>query len=134
MCDNMGFMWAYHSGNSRDEYIWTLSKCLETLAEGLGVPIKVFHTRRRTRLGDVVADDLSKNNLDKVRAVLPRGKDVSRRVSRVLTNWLTKPAVSMELGREILRELKGSSKAEVHVGISYRTAATELGAKFHKRE
>ena len=134
MCDNMGFMWANQSGNSRDEYIWTLSKCLETLAEGLGVPIKVFHTRRRTRLGDVVADDLSKNNLDKVRAVLPSGKDVSRRVSRVLTNWLTKPAVSMELGREILRELKGSSKAEVHVGISYRTAATELGAKFHKRE
>ena len=52
----------------------------------------------------------------------------------MLTNWLTKPAVSMELGREILRELKGSSKAEVHVGISYRTAANELGAKFHNDE
>ena len=38
---------------------------METLAEGLGVPIKVFHTRRRTRLGDIVADDLSKNNIDK---------------------------------------------------------------------
>ena len=132
MCDNMGFMWANHSGNSRDEYIWTLSKCLETLAEGLGFPIKVFHKRRRTWLGDIVADDLSKNNLDKVRAELPGGVDVSQRVSRVLLNWLTKPAVSMELGRDILKEIKGSSEAEVHVGISYRTAANELGAKFHK--
>ena len=134
MCDNMGFVWANHSGNSRDEYIWTLSKCLDTLAEGLGVPIKVFHTRRRTRLGDTVADDLSKNNLDRVQAILPRGEDISWKVSRVLTNWLTKPFVSTELGREILKELKGSSEAEVHVGISYRTAANELGAKLHKDE
>ena len=132
MCDNIGFMWAYKNGNSRDEYIWTLSKCLESLSEGLGVPIKVFHTRRRTQLGDMVADDLSKNKLDEVQAALPEGKDISCKVSRVLLDWLTKPRVSMELGREILRELKGSSEAEVQIGVSYRTAATELGAVFHK--
>ena len=134
MCDNIGFMWAYKNGNSRDEYIWTLSKCLESLSEGLGVPIKVFHTRRRTQLGDMVADDLSKNKLDEVQAALPEGKDISCKVSRVLLDWLTKPRVSMELGREILRELKGSSEAEVQIGVSYRTAATELGAVFHKNE
>ena len=50
----------------------------------------------------------------------------------MLTNWLTKPSVSMELGHEILKELKGSSEAEVHVSISYRATATELGAEFHK--
>ena len=50
----------------------------------------------------------------------------------MLLDWLTKPRVSMELGREILRELKGSSEAEVQIGVSYRTAATELGAVFHK--
>ena len=83
-------------------------------------------------MGDMVADDLSKNKLDEVQAALPEGKDISCKVSRVLLDWLTKPRVSMELGREILRELKGSSEAEVQIGVSYRTAATELGAVFHK--
>ena len=46
MIDNLGFVYANNAGCSSDEYLWTLSKCVATLAEGLGVQIKVFHTSR----------------------------------------------------------------------------------------
>ena len=64
LCDNMGFMWAYKNGSSREEHVWTIAKCLCSISQGLGVPIKGFHTRRRTDLGDKLADDLSKNKLE----------------------------------------------------------------------
>ena len=43
MIDNLGFVYASTSGCSANEIIWTLSKALADLAEGLGVPIKVFY-------------------------------------------------------------------------------------------
>ena len=49
--------------------------------------------------------------------------DVSHRVSRVLMAWLNNPRVTMELGREVLMELKAAAGLNVHVGISYATAA-----------
>ena len=33
----------------------------------------------------------------------------------------------MELGREVLMELKAAAELNVHVGISYATAVLELG-------
>ena len=77
MIDNLGFVFANTSGCSTDEVIWTLSKCLATLAEGLGVQIRVFHTGRRTSLGDKVADDLSKGKVGQVMEDLPGSKNIS---------------------------------------------------------
>ena len=71
MIDNLGFVYASTSGCSADEIIWTLSKALADLAEGLGVPIKVFHTSRRTSFGDKVADDLSKGKVQEVMQAMP---------------------------------------------------------------
>ena len=35
----------------------------------------------------------------------------------------------MELGREVLMELKAAAELNVHVGISYATAAIEMGVE-----
>ena len=91
MIDNLGFCYASSSGCSADEIIWTLSKALADLAEGLGVPIKVFHTSRRTSLGDKVADDLSKDKVLDVMQALPGSRDVTTRASRVMLSWLKSP-------------------------------------------
>ena len=130
LCDNMGFMWAYRNGSSSKELVWTLAKCLFSVSQGLGVPVKVFHTRRRTDLGDELADDLSKNKLDSIKQAMPGDSDRSHRVSSVLLKWLENPRVRMELGRDVLMELKAKSKAAVEVGLSYLTAANELGVEW----
>ena len=127
MIDNMGFCYASSSGCSGDEILCTLSKALADLAEGLGVPIRVFHTARRTSLGDKVAGDLSTDKILDVMQVLPGSKDVSCRASRVMLNWLKAPRVDMELDRVVLLELAARAEVEVQVGLSYEAAALELG-------
>ena len=127
MIDNIGFCYASSSGCSEDEILWTLSKALADLAEGLGVPIRVFHTARRTSLGDKVADDLSKGKIPDVMQALPGSKDVSCWASRVLLSWLATPKVDMELGRAVLLELAARAEVEVQVGLSCEAAALELG-------
>ena len=127
MIDNLGFCYANESGCSTDEIIWTLSKCLAALSEGLGVQIRVFHTGRRTSLGDKVADDLSKGKTAQVVLDLPGSVDISARVSKKMLQWLNFPKVDMELGRTVLQELKVRPGLDVHVGFSYKSAALELG-------
>ena len=129
MIDNLGFVYANDSGCSTDEIIWTLSKCLSALADGLGVQIKVFHTSRRMSLGDRIVDDLSKGKIAQVLRELPESVDISSRVSRTMLTWLRNPRVDMELGRDVLLELAARPGLDVHVGFSYRTAALELGVK-----
>ena len=46
-CENMGFVWAYFNGNSKDELVHTLAKWLHDFDEGLGIQIQVYHLRRR---------------------------------------------------------------------------------------
>ena len=40
---------------------------------------------------------------------------------------MSKPKVEMELGRSVLLELAANPDLDVHVGVSYRSAALELG-------
>ena len=125
LVDNIGFMWATKNGNSRDEHVWTLVNCLDNLARGLGVNIKVFHTRRRTWLGDQIADDLSKGVLDRLHDSLPGHRDVSSTASRALLKWIERPMVRFELAREILLEVKMSMDLNVNAGPSYTALSQE---------
>ena len=58
--------------------------------------------------------------------------DIIHRISRVLVDWLKNPRVAMEPGREMLMELKAAAELNVHVGISYATAALELGVGYQE--
>ena len=91
------------------------------------MPIKVFHTSRRTSFGDKVADDLSKGKVKEVMQVMPESTDVSAKASKVLLSWLQAPTVNMELGRSVLVEMSADKDLDVQVGISYEAAALELG-------
>jgi hypothetical protein len=74
-----------------------------------------------------VADDLSKGKVSQVMEDLPGSKNISDRVSKIMLKWLSKPRVEMELGRSVLLELAANPDLDVHVGVSYRSAALELG-------
>ena len=128
LVDNIGFMWATHNGFSRDEHVWTLVNCLDSLARGLGVRIKVFHTRRRTNLGDQIADDLSKGVLSSLNDSLPGHIDLSSTASKTLLKWIERPMVKFELGRDVLLEVKASMCLDINVGPSYTTMSEEYTA------
>ena len=72
------------------------------MASGMGVDIKLFHTGRKTTMGERVADALSKENMEEVRAEMPDDIDVS---SRVLGKWLDDPVVTRSLARRGLMEV-----------------------------
>ena len=91
------------------------------------MPIRVYHTPRRTSLGDRVADDLSKNKVQEVMQAMPESKDVSAKASKVLLSWLQAPTVSMELGRSVLVEMSATKDVHIQLGISYESAALEMG-------
>ena len=103
----------------RCEHVWTLVNCLDSLARGLGVNIKVFHTRRRTTLGDQIADDLSKGVVSNLNDSLPGHSDVSYTASRVLLKWIERPIVKFELGRDVLLEVKTTMGLDINAGPSY---------------
>ena len=58
---------------------------------------------------------------------MPESKDVSAKASKVLLSWLQAPTVSMELGRSVLVEMSANKDLDVQLGISYESAALEMG-------
>ena len=110
-------MWAHRKGQSKDEWIWTIAKMMEDFCLGVGVKLKLFHTGRRTTVGERVADALSKGDLKEVESEMPGAVDVSRRKSVVLDRWLNDPRVDRDLASTVLREV--SAKVEVHIGRDY---------------
>ena len=50
---------------------------------------------------------------------------VSHKDSRVLKAWLNSPRVAMELGRDVLMDMEATTELNVHVGLSYCTAAQQ---------
>ena len=67
--------------------------------EGMGVSIQLFHTGRRTTVGQKICDALSKGEFKEVRQEMPDGKDISNRSSKVLLRWIINSVVTMSLGR-----------------------------------
>ena len=79
--------------------------------------VKVFHTGRRTSVGERVADALSKGNMREVEEEMPGAKDVSVRGSRVLERWIHDPRVDRDLARRVLQEV--APRVDVHIGRDY---------------
>ena len=75
------------------------------MSVGLGVQAKVYHTGRRTIMGERVADALSKGKMEEVEQEMSGARDVSARASRVLLDWIANPRVDRELERKGLLEV-----------------------------
>ena len=86
--------------------------------------VRIFHTGRRTTVGERVADALSKGNFVEVYKEMPGAVDVTHRCSRVLTRWITDPRVDRALGRRCLQEM--AVRGDVMVGRDYFLDMAEL--------
>ena len=104
-------MWAHRKGQSKDEWIWTIAKMMEDFCLGVGVKLRLFHTGRRTTVGERVADALSKGDCKEVESEMPGAVDVSHRTSEVLRRWIYDPRVDRALARRVLNEV--ASRVEV---------------------
>jgi hypothetical protein len=88
------------------------------------VVARIFHTGRRTTVGERVADALSKGNFTEVEAEMPGAVDVTHRCSQVLSRWIHDPRVDRALGRRCLQEV--AVRAEVVLGRDYVLDMEEL--------
>jgi hypothetical protein len=88
------------------------------------VVARIFHTGRRTTVGERVADALSKGNFAEVEAEMPGAVDVTHRCSQILSRWIHDPRVDRALGRRCLQEM--AVRAEVVLGRDYVLDMEEL--------
>ena len=84
----------------------------------------MFHTGRRTTVGERLADALSKGNFAEVEAEMPGAVDVTHRCSQILSRWIHDPRVDRALGRRCLQEM--AVRAEVVLGRDYVLDMEEL--------
>ena len=117
-------MWAHRKGQSKDEWIWTIAKMMEDFCLGVGVKLRLFHTGRRTTVGERVADALSKGDWKEVEREMPGAVDVSGRKSVVLDRWLHDPRVDRDMASRVLREV--STRVDVHIGKNYVLEMEEM--------
>ena len=118
MCDNLEFVFAFRKGHSKDIHIYSLAKLVHDVGLGLGAQVRIFHTGRRTSVGDKVVDHLSKYEMDDAHSLVPNMLDVRDRLPRTMENWINKPRPCQDLGRKVLVEL--SRKFPVKLGRDYR--------------
>ena len=85
---------------------------------------RIFHTGRRTTVGERVADALSKGKFSEVEEDMPGAVDVSHRCSKVLTRWIQDPRVDRALARRCLQEV--AARADVFLGRDYVLDMEEL--------
>ena len=101
--DNTGFVYAFKKGHSRDLFVYTIVKAMRYIADQLEFKIHVIHVSRRTSEGDKIVDYLSKGEDDKVMGLVP-GVSKLDIWSKRLINWIARPVVSFDLGRQIMLE------------------------------
>ena len=94
------------------------------MSKGLGEVARIFHTGRRTSIGERVADALSKRKMEEVYQEMPGAVDVSSRASKVLLDWIKNPLVDRALGRKGLLEVAG--RVEVSLGRDYAMDLNKL--------
>ena len=103
--DNAGLFFAYASGHSRCKFAHTICKALHYVGRALNVDIWVEKTPRRSGVGEVVADELSKGNVEVARGLMGDPCLSMSRMSTVLANWIQDPFESRLLGEMIMDEL-----------------------------
>ena len=124
MCDNLGFVYANKAGHSKDLHIYTIAKALNDVCLGLGARMKVYHTGRRTSVGDKVVDHLSKHEMEAAANLIPGMSDVSDKLPEAVGEWIRRPLPKQDLGRKVLEELQG--RFPVKLGRDYRQDLEDL--------
>ena len=102
--DNSGFVGAWRSKSGRDPYLHTIIHALFTVERGLDMELHVVKTKRCSDDGELIADQLSKGQIAKAK----RSGKLRRQtvVPQTLMAWLTDPAPTRNLGKNILAEIE----------------------------
>ena len=103
--DNIGFMYAYDKGHSKCEYAHSVCKALHYVAESLNSTLVVVKTPRRSGVGEVVADELSKGNIERAMELMTDAMPSRSYCPRVLGEWISNPYPTRCLGEAIVDEL-----------------------------
>ena len=69
--------------------------------------LRVEKVKRRSCIGAIVADDLSKGDIATAMSLMGDPSSIQSYKSRVLSEWLEDPRPSRVLGEEITEELAG---------------------------
>ena len=103
--DNAGLTFAYEKGHSKCPYANTIAKAINYMGKALNATVWVQKTPRRSNLGEIVADELSKGNLEVAMSKMgdPAGEQSFK--SKVLLKWLEDPYPSRTLGEQIADEI-----------------------------
>lgn len=114
--DNIGFVYAFNKGHSRDLHIYTLVRAMKYVSEHLEFKLHVIHVSRRTEIGDQLVDHLSKGEVEKVMVLKPSVVEVVI-WSETMKRWIRQPRVLWDLGRLVMLE---SDSFRDSVGKDYK--------------
>ena len=103
--DNSGFVFSFLNGNSRCGYLHTVSKALHYVAAALNTDLFVEKIPRRSDLGPVVADELSKGNVAEALGMMGDPCPTMSLVPSSLTTWIEDPHETRTLGEKIVDEM-----------------------------
>ena len=103
-CDNAGTCHSFRKGSCKCLYTWTVLKALDDLASGTMSIVSILKTRRCSGYGENVADAIAKGDMISL-ANMGLQKASWSRPSRVLMDWIKKPVVTPNLGKQLLDEL-----------------------------
>ena len=105
--DNSGFVFAFAKGHSKCPYAHSVCKAVHYVGWALNCSVSVEKVPRRSSLGAIIADDLSKGLVESARERMGDPSPCMSRPSTVLYNWLCDPVPTRTLGEKIADELSG---------------------------
>ena len=107
LTDNIGLVYAFQKGHSKCPFAHTVTKALHYVSRALNTSPRVEKVKRRSCIGAIVADDLSKGDIATAMSLMGDPSSIQSYKSRVLSEWLEDPRPSRVLGEEITEELAG---------------------------
>ena len=105
LTDNIGLVYAFEKGHSKCLYAHTIAKALHYVSVALNTSLKVEKVKRRSCVGAIVADDLSKGDIPAAISLMDDPSPIQSYKSRVLGEWMEDPKPSRILGENIVEEL-----------------------------
>ena len=105
LVDNQGTVGVYRKGHGKGcPYATCLVRAAYVVARGMAIGLRVEKIRRCSDGGSVLADAISKGDIDVLRRAWPFRRNLVEIPSSLL-DWIRNPVDDMELGEKILGDL-----------------------------
>ena len=105
-CDNSAAVCGFRKRHSKELLAYSALKAANTVAEGLGATLTVGKIKRVSCVGALVADLLSKGDVEQALYYMENAEPEPGFISRTMLRWLESPEPTRVLGEAILLELR----------------------------